>query len=387
LTSRLVSALCSGRAAGAFRPRSRAPAVFSPARSPTWREALPGSSAGSSRIRRSQDRDARRAGRDTRRARSGQRTDRVRDGGGRAAAKRVRPRHRRDVHRRGRQGLSGESRRARLLCGKGGARRRPSNPGRSDFAGDREGWRQGGGDRGARLPSSHKPAAEGGGGKAAARRSEPRAASAIRVIVERSFYGIYGRRPTHPRPAAPYFGAPPCPSTTLWTTKRTRRSPPHVAQIEKQSARARFNVEMGEAQVQNDLQVVFDRLAGPRHRARGRRACPGAGSSEIYGPESSGKTTLSLQVVAQVQKAGGTAAYIDAENALDPRLRRQARRQRGRAPHLATGHRRAGPRDRRHARASGGRGRHRHRLGRGARAEGRNRRRDGRPASGTAGAS
>src|SRR5512140_3874439 len=39
---------------------------------------------------------------------------------------------------------------------------------------------------------------------------------------------------------------------------------------------------------------------------------------EIYGPESSGKTTLSLQVVAQVQKAGGTAAYIDAENALDP---------------------------------------------------------------------
>jgi recombination protein RecA len=39
---------------------------------------------------------------------------------------------------------------------------------------------------------------------------------------------------------------------------------------------------------------------------------------EIYGPESSGKTTLSLQVVASVQRAGGTAAYIDAENALDP---------------------------------------------------------------------
>ena len=39
---------------------------------------------------------------------------------------------------------------------------------------------------------------------------------------------------------------------------------------------------------------------------------------EIYGPESSGKTTLCLQVVAQVQKAGGVAAYIDAENALDP---------------------------------------------------------------------
>jgi recombination protein RecA len=39
---------------------------------------------------------------------------------------------------------------------------------------------------------------------------------------------------------------------------------------------------------------------------------------EIYGPESSGKTTLALHAVAQVQKAGGTAAFIDAENALDP---------------------------------------------------------------------
>lgn len=39
---------------------------------------------------------------------------------------------------------------------------------------------------------------------------------------------------------------------------------------------------------------------------------------EIYGPESSGKTTVALHAVAEVQKAGGTAAYIDAENALDP---------------------------------------------------------------------
>ena len=40
--------------------------------------------------------------------------------------------------------------------------------------------------------------------------------------------------------------------------------------------------------------------------------------TEIYGPESSGKTTLALHCVAEVQKAGGTAAYIDAEHALDP---------------------------------------------------------------------
>jgi len=39
---------------------------------------------------------------------------------------------------------------------------------------------------------------------------------------------------------------------------------------------------------------------------------------EIYGPESSGKTTLTLSVIAQAQKMGGTAAFIDAENALDP---------------------------------------------------------------------
>src|SRR6202522_4293741 len=39
---------------------------------------------------------------------------------------------------------------------------------------------------------------------------------------------------------------------------------------------------------------------------------------EIYGPESSGKTTLALHVVAEIQKKGGTAAYVDAEHALDP---------------------------------------------------------------------
>lgn len=39
---------------------------------------------------------------------------------------------------------------------------------------------------------------------------------------------------------------------------------------------------------------------------------------EIYGPESSGKTTLALHAVAEIQKTGGTAAFIDAEHALDP---------------------------------------------------------------------
>ena len=40
---------------------------------------------------------------------------------------------------------------------------------------------------------------------------------------------------------------------------------------------------------------------------------------EIYGPESSGKTTLTLHIIAEAQKAGGYAAFIDAEHALDPK--------------------------------------------------------------------
>ena len=39
---------------------------------------------------------------------------------------------------------------------------------------------------------------------------------------------------------------------------------------------------------------------------------------EVYGPESSGKTTLTLQVIAEAQKAGGVCAFLDAEHALDP---------------------------------------------------------------------
>src|SRR3977135_3407987 len=89
-----------------------------------------------------------------------------------------------------------------------------------------------------------------------------------------------------------------------------------LAQIEKQFGKGSI-MKMGEAQVQNDLQVVSTGWLGVGF-ARGVGGLPGGRVVEIYGPESSGKTTLCLQVVAQVQKAGGTAAYIDAENALDP---------------------------------------------------------------------
>ena len=57
---------------------------------------------------------------------------------------------------------------------------------------------------------------------------------------------------------------------------------------------------------------------------------------EIYGPESSGKTTLTLHAIANVQRQGGVAAFIDAEHALDVDLRQEARREDGRAAHLAS---------------------------------------------------
>src|SRR5436309_13075550 len=89
-----------------------------------------------------------------------------------------------------------------------------------------------------------------------------------------------------------------------------------LAQIEKQFGKGSI-MRMGEAQVQNDLQVVSTGSLG-LDIALGVGGLPRGRVVEIYGPESSGKTTLCLQVVAQVQKAGGVAAYIDAENALDP---------------------------------------------------------------------
>jgi recombination protein RecA len=89
-----------------------------------------------------------------------------------------------------------------------------------------------------------------------------------------------------------------------------------LAQIEKQFGKGSI-MKMGEGQIENDLQVVSTGSLG-LDIALGIGGLPRGRVVEIYGPESSGKTTLCLSVVAEVQKLGGTAAYIDAENALDP---------------------------------------------------------------------
>ena len=66
-----------------------------------------------------------------------------------------------------------------------------------------------------------------------------------------------------------------------------------------------------------DIQVVSTGSLG-LDMALGVGGLPRGRVVEIYGPESSGKTTLTLSVIAQMQKQGGVAAFIDAEHALDP---------------------------------------------------------------------
>ncbi|KAF0814929.1 Protein RecA [Andreprevotia sp. IGB-42] len=89
-----------------------------------------------------------------------------------------------------------------------------------------------------------------------------------------------------------------------------------LAQIERQFGKGAI-MKMGENQIENDLQVVSTGSLG-LDLGLGVGGLPRGRVVEIYGPESSGKTTLCLHVVAQIQKLGGVAAYIDAENALDP---------------------------------------------------------------------
>ena len=89
-----------------------------------------------------------------------------------------------------------------------------------------------------------------------------------------------------------------------------------LVQIEKQFGKGSI-MKMGESQIADDLQVVSTGSLG-LDIALGVGGLPRGRVVEIYGPESSGKTTLCLEVVAEVQKQGGVAAYIDAENALDP---------------------------------------------------------------------
>lgn len=89
-----------------------------------------------------------------------------------------------------------------------------------------------------------------------------------------------------------------------------------LAQIEKQFGKGSI-MRLGANDVAYDIQVVSTGSLG-LDIALGVGGLPRGRIIEIYGPESSGKTTLTLQVIAEMQKVGGTAAFIDAEHALDP---------------------------------------------------------------------
>ena len=90
-----------------------------------------------------------------------------------------------------------------------------------------------------------------------------------------------------------------------------------LGQIEKQFGKGSI-MRLGEDSVMHDVEAVSTGSLG-LDIALGIGGFPRGRVVEIYGPESSGKTTLALQVAAEIQKAGGTAAFVDAEHAMDPK--------------------------------------------------------------------
>ncbi len=89
-----------------------------------------------------------------------------------------------------------------------------------------------------------------------------------------------------------------------------------LSQIEKQFGKGSI-MRLGAGEVVSDIQVVSTGSLG-LDIALGVGGLPRGRVVEIYGPESSGKTTLTLQVIGEMQKIGGVCAFIDAEHALDP---------------------------------------------------------------------
>ena len=89
-----------------------------------------------------------------------------------------------------------------------------------------------------------------------------------------------------------------------------------LTQIERQFGKGSV-MRLGDSGVKQDIDVVSTGSLG-LDVALGIGGLPRGRVVEIYGPEASGKTTLTLQTIASCQRAGGTAAFVDAEHALDP---------------------------------------------------------------------
>jgi recombination protein RecA len=102
---------------------------------------------------------------------------------------------------------------------------------------------------------------------------------------------------------------------TKTRAEKTKALAAAIAQIEKQFGKGSI-MKMGENEVAPDIQTVSTGSLG-LDVALGVGGLPRGRVVEIYGPESSGKTTLTLQVIAEMQKLGGVCAFVDAEHALD----------------------------------------------------------------------
>jgi len=89
-----------------------------------------------------------------------------------------------------------------------------------------------------------------------------------------------------------------------------------LGQIEKQFGKGSV-MRLGDAAASYDVETVSTGSLG-LDIALGIGGLPRGRVVEVFGPEASGKTTLTLQVIAEVQRGGGTAAFVDAEHALDP---------------------------------------------------------------------
>jgi len=104
-------------------------------------------------------------------------------------------------------------------------------------------------------------------------------------------------------------------NTPVVNTEKQKALQAALAQIEKQFGKGSI-MRLADGEAIEDIQVVSTGSLG-LDIALGVGGLPRGRVVEIYGPESSGKTTLTLQVIAQMQKLGGIAAFIDAEHALD----------------------------------------------------------------------
>ena len=106
------------------------------------------------------------------------------------------------------------------------------------------------------------------------------------------------------------------------TAEKSKALAAALSQIEKQFGKGSI-MRLGAGEAVEDIQVVSTGSLG-LDIALGVGGLPRGRVVEIYGPESSGKTTLTLQVIAEMQKLGGTAAFIDAEHALDVQYARSS---------------------------------------------------------------